>query len=153
MAGPVGPGGNGVAALAGVPAAVREAADGVGMTPRQRLWRVEAPLAAPVVMAGVRTAAVLPLGTAVLATTVGQPSLGDYIFSGLQTEDWTTVLFGCGAAAGLALLTVRRRVSRLRQGAERLSAVLSRAAPVAAAGLVLVVGVGTALRAAVSLYQ
>ena len=98
---------NAVAGLAGLDPAVLEAADGVGMTRRQRLWRVEAPLAAPVVMAGVRTAAVLTLGTAVLATTVGQPSLGDYIFSGLQTEDWTTVLFGCAAAAGLALITDR----------------------------------------------
>jgi osmoprotectant transport system permease protein len=96
---------NAVAGLAGLDPAVLEAADGVGMTRRQRLWRVEAPLAAPVVMAGIRTAAVLTIGTAVLATTVGQPSLGDYIFSGLQTEDWTTVLFGCAAAAGLAILT------------------------------------------------
>ena len=96
---------NAVAGLVGVPSAMREAADGVGMTPSQRLWRVEAPLAAPVVMAGVRTAAVLTIGTAVLATTVGQPSLGDYIFSGLQTEDWIAVLFGCAAAAALAVTT------------------------------------------------
>lgn len=94
---------NAVAGLVGVPAALREAADGVGMTPAQRLWRVEAPLAAPVVMAGVRTSAVLTIGTAVLATPVGQPSLGDYIFSGLQTEDWVAVLFGCAAAAALAV--------------------------------------------------
>ena len=94
---------NATAGLLGVPAALREAADGVGMTPAQRLWRVEAPLAAPVVMAGVRTSAVLTIGTAVLATPVGQPSLGDYIFSGLQTEDWVAVLFGCAAAAALAV--------------------------------------------------
>ena len=96
---------NGIAGLTGVDAAVREAADGVGMTPTQRLWRVEAPLAAPVVMAGVRTAAVLTIGTATLATPVGQTSLGNYIFSGLQTENWVFVLFGCVAAAGLALAT------------------------------------------------
>ena len=96
---------NGIAGLTGVDAAVREAADGVGMTPTQRLWRVEAPLAAPVVMAGVRTAAVLTIGTATLATPVGQTSLGNYIFSGLQTENWVFVLFGCVAAAGLALVT------------------------------------------------
>ncbi|MBE7217291.1 MAG: ABC transporter permease/substrate-binding protein [Caulobacteraceae bacterium] len=94
---------NAVAGLAGVAPALREAADGIGMTPRQKLLWVEAPLAAPVVMAGVRTSAVLVIGTAVLATTVGQPSLGDYIFSGLQTEDWVAVLFGCAAAAGLAI--------------------------------------------------
>ena len=94
---------NAVAGFAGLPAAVLEAADGVGMTPRQRLLMVEAPLAAPVVMVGVRTAAVLTVGTAVLSTPVGQPSLGDYIFSGLQTEDWVAVLFGCAASALLAL--------------------------------------------------
>jgi osmoprotectant transport system permease protein len=94
---------NGVAGLTGVDAAVVEAAKGVGMTDRQRLWRVEAPLAAPIAMAGVRTSWVI--GTATLATTVGQTSLGDYIFSGLQTENWLLVLFGCVSAAGLAFVT------------------------------------------------
>jgi osmoprotectant transport system permease protein len=94
---------NGVAGLTGVDPAVLEAADGVGMTRSQRLWQVEAPLAAPVVMAGVRTAAVWTIGAATLSTPVGQTSLGDYIFSGLQTENWVFVLFGCGASAVLAL--------------------------------------------------
>ena len=95
---------NGVAGLTGVDPAVLEAADGVGMTSSQRLWRVEAPLAAPVVMAGVRTAAVWTIGAATLSTPVGQTSLGNYIFSGLQTENWVFVLFGCAAAAVLALV-------------------------------------------------
>lgn len=95
---------NGVAGLTGVDADVLEAADGIGMTRGQRLWRVEAPLAAPVVMAGVRIAAVWTIGAATLATPVGQTSLGNYIFSGLQTENWVFVLFGCAAAAGLALI-------------------------------------------------
>jgi osmoprotectant transport system permease protein len=82
-----------------------EAADGVGMTSRQRLWRVELPLAAPVIMAGVRTAAVWVIGAATLSTPVGQTSLGNYIFAGLQIEDWTLVLFGCVVAAALALCT------------------------------------------------
>ena len=94
---------NGVAGLTGVDAAVLEAADGVGMTASQKFWRVQAPLAAPVVMAGVRNAAVWTIGTATLATAVGQTSLGDYIFSGLQLENWELVLFGCAAAAVLAL--------------------------------------------------
>ena len=94
---------NGVAGLTGVDPAVLEAADGVGMTPAQKLWRVEVPLAAPVVMAGVRTAAVWTIGAATLSTPVGQTSLGNYIFSGLQTENWVFVLFGCAAAAVLAL--------------------------------------------------
>ncbi len=96
---------NGVTGLTGVDPAVREAADGVGMTASQKLWRVEAPLAAPVIMAGVRTAAVWTIGAATLSTPVGQTSLGDYIFSGLQTENWAFVLFGCAAAAILAMAT------------------------------------------------
>ena len=94
---------NAVAGLTGVDGAVREAADGLGMTPSQKLWRVELPLAAPVIMAGARTAAVWTIGAATLSTPVGQPSLGDYIFSGLQTENWVFVLFGCAASAVLAL--------------------------------------------------
>ena len=95
---------NGAAAILGVDPAIREAADGVGMTPRQRLYRVELPLAAPVIMAGIRTAAVWTIGAATLSTPVGQTSLGDYIFAGLQTENWVYVLFGCAASAVLALI-------------------------------------------------
>ena len=95
---------NAAAGVSGVDPAVVEAARGVGMTDRQRLWRVELPLAAPVIMAGVRTAAVWTIGAATLSTPVGQTSLGDYIFSGLQTEDWVAVLVGCAASAGLALV-------------------------------------------------
>ena len=58
---------NGVAGLTGLDPSVIEAADAVGMTPRQRLYRVEAPLAAPIVMAGVRTAAVWTIGAATLS--------------------------------------------------------------------------------------
>jgi osmoprotectant transport system permease protein len=95
---------NATTGILGVDPAVVEAAKGVGMTDRQRLLQVELPLAAPVIMAGVRTAAVWTIGAATLSTPVGQTSLGDYIFSGLQTEDWVLVLFGCAAAAVLALL-------------------------------------------------
>ena len=95
---------NGVAGITGVDPAIVEAARGVGMTDRQRLFQVELPLAAPVIMAGVRTAAVWTIGAATLSTSVGQTSLGNYIFSGLQTENWVLVLFGCarlgGAGAG-----------------------------------------------------
>jgi len=94
---------NGVAGILGVDAAAVEAARGMGMTGAQRLFRVELPLAAPVIMAGVRTAAVWTIGAATLATSVGQTSLGNYIFAGLQTENWALVLFGCAAAAILAL--------------------------------------------------
>jgi osmoprotectant transport system permease protein len=94
---------NAIAGILGVDPAVRAAADGVGMTPGQRLRQVELPLAAPVIMAGVRTAAVWTIGAATLSTPVGQTSLGNYIFSGLQTENWVDVLVGCAASAGLAL--------------------------------------------------
>ncbi len=94
---------NGVTGLAGIDPAVIEAADGVGMTPWQKLRLVEAPLVAPVLMAGIRTAAVWTIGAATLSTTVGQPSLGDMIFAGLQTQNWALVLAGCAAAAALAL--------------------------------------------------
>jgi osmoprotectant transport system permease protein len=95
---------NATTGILGVDPAAAEAAKGVGMTDNQRLFMVELPLAAPVIMAGIRTAAVWTIGTATLSTPVGQTSLGDYIFSGLQTEDWVLVLFGCAAAAALALI-------------------------------------------------
>jgi osmoprotectant transport system permease protein len=95
---------NGVAALDGIDPAAIEAARGVGMTERQRLRLVELPLAAPVIMAGVRTASVWTIGAATLATPIGQTSLGDYIFSGLQTENWIDVLVGVAASAVLAMV-------------------------------------------------
>ena len=95
---------NGTAGILGVDPAIRDAAEGVGMTSGQRLWQVELPLAAPVIMAGVRTAAVWTIGAATLSTPVGQTSLGNYIFAGLQTENWVYVLFGCAASAILALV-------------------------------------------------
>jgi osmoprotectant transport system permease protein len=95
---------NGVAAIGGIDPAFIEASNGLGMTRWQRLLLVELPLGAPIILAGIRTAAVWTIGTATLATTIGQPSLGDPIFSGLQTEDWRRVLAGCIAAAALALL-------------------------------------------------
>jgi len=94
---------NVVAGLRGLDPAVIEAADGLGMTAGQRLRLVEAPLAAPVVMAGIRTATVWTIGAATLATTVGAASLGNLIFAGLQTENWGEVLVGCLASAALAL--------------------------------------------------
>jgi osmoprotectant transport system permease protein len=138
---------NGVAGLTGIDPAILQAADGVGMTPAQRLWRVEVPLAAPVVMAGVRTAAVWTIGAATLSTPVGQTSLGNYIFSGLQTENWVFVLFGCIAAAALALIVdqllglieagaARRDPKRIAAGALALLAGGAAAlAPLAAAAL------------------
>src|ERR1700761_9116816 len=138
---------NATTGILGVDPAVVEAARGVGMTDRQRLFQVELPLAASVVMAGVRTAAVWTIGTATLSTPVGQTSLGDYIFSGLQTENWVLVLFGCAAAAILALVVAqllglietglaRRDPRRILGGlAARAAGVALAAAPVALAAV------------------
>ena len=98
---------NTITGLMTVPAPVKEAAMGVGMTARQTMRLVELPLALPVIMAGVRTASVWVIGTATLSTPIGQTSLGNYIFTGLQTQNWVFVLFGCAAAAVLALLVDR----------------------------------------------
>ena len=94
---------NAVAGLHGLDPAVIAAADAVGMTPAQKLRLVEAPLVAPVLIAGIRTAAVWTIGAATLSTTVGYASLGDLIFAGLQTQAWALVLAGCVASAALAL--------------------------------------------------
>lgn len=95
---------NTVTGLAGLDPALKEAARGVGMTSRQQLWRVELPLALPVILAGLRTSTVWTVGMATLSTPVGAPSLGNYIFAGLQTRNLTAVLVGCVAAAALALM-------------------------------------------------
>lgn len=127
---------NTIAGIQGVDPAARRAAIGIGMSNNQLLWLVELPLAAPVIIAGIRTAAAWVVGTATLSTPVGQTSLGNYIFAGLQTENWVFVLFGCLAAAALALV-----IDRLIALAERGVAKRSRALLVgAAAGLALVVG-------------
>ena len=91
------------------------------MTERQSLFMVELPLALPVIMAGIRTAAVWVIGTATLATPIGQTSLGNYIFSGLQTQNWVSVLFGCAAAAVLAL-AVDQLLALVERGAARAAA-------------------------------
>jgi osmoprotectant transport system permease protein len=109
---------NAVTGLTGLDPAVMEAASAVGMTSRQRLFRVEVPLAAPVVMAGIRTAAVWTIGAATLSTSVGQTSLGNYIFSGLQTENWIFVLFGCAVAAAFAFV-VDQILGLIEAGATR----------------------------------
>lgn len=106
---------NTITGLQGIDPAIMEAAEGVGMTERQSLTMVELPLALPVIMAGIRTAAVWVIGTATLSTPIGQTSLGNYIFAGLQTQNWVFVLFGCGAAALLAL-TVDQLLALIENG-------------------------------------
>ena len=94
---------NAVTGALEVDADVLEAARGIGMTDGQILLRVQLPLAAPVIVAGVRTAAVWTVGMATLSTPVGATSLGNFIFSGLQTQNMAAVLLGCAGAAVLAI--------------------------------------------------
>lgn len=131
---------NTVAGIDGVDPALREAARAVGMTPGQRLRRVELPLAMPVIVAGVRTATVWVVGTATLSTPVGATSLGNFIFSGLQTRNFTAVLVGCVAAALLAL-ALDQLIGALETGTrERLHARAGLAAAALAALLLWSVG-------------
>lgn len=81
-----------------------EAARALGMTDRQLLAQVRLPLAAPVIMAGIRTAAVIDVGTATLAAFIGAGGLGDPIVSGLALSDTRMILSGAIPAAVLALL-------------------------------------------------
>ena len=111
---------NTIVSLRGVDPDVREAALAVGMTPQQRLMDIDLPLAAPVIVAGLRTAAVWVVGAATLATPVGADSLGGYIFQGLQTRNWGTVIFGCIASAVLAL-ALDQVIALLERGAVKRS--------------------------------
>ena len=112
---------NTVIGLNGVDPRLRDAARVVGMTPGRLLRDIELPLALPVIMAGIRTSAVWVIGTATLATPIGQTSLGNYIFTGLQTQNWVFVAFGCVAAAVLAL-AVDQLLALMQEGLSRRSA-------------------------------
>jgi osmoprotectant transport system permease protein len=98
---------NTVVGILKIDPALTEAAQGVGMTDRQSLMWVELPLAAPMIIAGIRIATVWVIGMATLSTPVGAPSLGNYIFLGLQTRNFAAVLFGCVFAAALAIVLDR----------------------------------------------
>ncbi len=95
---------NTVTGLETVAPEVLEAARGIGMSPAQILLRVRLPLALPVIIAGIRTAAVWTVGLATLSTLVGATSLGNYIFTGLQTRNLVAVTVGSIAAAAMAVV-------------------------------------------------
>lgn len=94
---------NTVAGLRGVDEAALEAADGLGMTSRQRLRLVELPLALPVILAGVRTAAVIGVGVTTLSAFIGAGGLGEFINRGLYLSQNRLILLGAVPAAWLAL--------------------------------------------------
>jgi len=96
---------NTLTGILGVDRAVRESAIAMGMTNRQLLWHVELPLAAPVILAGVRVATVTTIGTATIAAAIGGGGLGVFIFRGIASVDTTEILAGAVPAALLALLS------------------------------------------------
>jgi osmoprotectant transport system permease protein len=109
---------NTLTGILGVDPAVVESAVAMGMTDRQRLRKVELPLAAPTILAGLRIAAVTTIGTATIAAAIGGGGLGVFIFRGLASVDSAEILAGAVPAALLALLTdgglgwIERRLAR-----------------------------------------
>ncbi|MGA4798623.1 ABC transporter permease [Streptomyces lavendulocolor] len=95
---------NTMAGLRAIDPLMVEAARGVGMSAAGRLLRVELPLAVPLILAGVRTALVLNVGTATLATFVGGGGLGDLITTGIQTQRMPVLVLGSVLTVALALL-------------------------------------------------
>lgn len=93
-----------VAGLDAVPEDVKEAAQGMGYTSRQMLWRIEVPLAVPVIVAGLRIATVTTIGLVTVTALVGMGGLGRYILDGLQLFFNTPILIGALLSMALALL-------------------------------------------------
>ncbi|NLI67411.1 MAG: ABC transporter permease [Bacilli bacterium] len=90
--------------ITSVDPAIIEAGSGMGMTPNQVLFKIELPIALPFIMAGIRTATVLTVGIATLATFVGAGGLGDIIYRGLQSYNNALVIAGAVPVALLAIL-------------------------------------------------
>lgn len=108
-----------LAGLGAVPESLREVARGVGMAPRQILFRVELPLAAPVILAGIRTSVIINIGTATIASTVGAKTLGSPVIIGLSGFNTAYILQGACLVALLAIVTDRlfeRLLRRFRNG-------------------------------------
>jgi len=90
--------------ISGISAPVREAAVAMGLTSGQLLWRVELPLALPVMLAGIRVAAVITIGVATIAAAIGAGGLGEFIFRGIAMVDNGVILAGAIPAAAMALV-------------------------------------------------
>jgi len=94
---------NTYAGISGVDRAIREAAEALGLTERQILWKVELPLALGVIFAGLRVATVTSVGVATIAAAIGARGLGEFIFRGVSMVDNRLILAGAIPAALLAL--------------------------------------------------
>jgi osmoprotectant transport system permease protein len=90
--------------LQDIPMGVRESAAALGLEPHAQLWKVFLPLASRTILAGVKTSAIINVGTATLAALIGVGGLGEPIISGLNLNDYNTILQGAIPAALLALL-------------------------------------------------
>lgn len=90
--------------LAGIDPTVLQAAEAMGMTDSQILWRVRLPLALPVILAGIRTATVITIGVATIAAAIGAGGLGTFIFRGVAMVSDAVILAGAIPAAILAIL-------------------------------------------------
>lgn len=117
--------------ITGVDAAIKEAALAMGMSKRQILTKVELPLAMPVILAGIRTAAVINVGVATLASFIAAGGLGEFIFGGISLNNTNMILAGAIPAAILALLfdfvlsiAQKLNVKKLRVAASGLPIVL-----------------------------
>src|ERR1700674_3607369 len=114
-----------IAGLNGIDRSIREAGVAMGMAPGELLWQVELPLALPSIVAGVRVAAVVGVGSATIAAAIGAGGLGDFIYRGLSMVDSTVILAGAIPAALLALavdgglLWVERRLTHRRRSRSR----------------------------------
>jgi osmoprotectant transport system permease protein len=106
-----------VAGLDGVPDDAKEAARGMGFTPRPLLWRVEVPLAMPVIIAGIRIATVSTIALVTIAALIGRGGFGQFILEGLDEFFWTPLILGSvlsvalGVLADAGLLGVQRLVT------------------------------------------
>jgi osmoprotectant transport system permease protein len=136
-----------IVGITGIDKSIRMAGLAMGMTPRQLLRTIELPLALPSIVAGVRVAAVVGVGSATIAAAIGAGGLGQYIYRGLSMVDSTVILAGAIPAALLALaadgslLWLERRLSGRRRTGSRRSALA------AAASLAIVVLLGSAVLA------
>jgi osmoprotectant transport system permease protein len=93
-----------VAGIDGVPAEVREAADGMGFTPGRRFWRVDVPLAVPTIIAGVRIAAVTVIGLVTVTALVGAGGYGVFILDGLGRNFTTPIVVGATLSIAMAVV-------------------------------------------------
>ena len=124
--------------IQGIDRAVIEAGVAMGMTRRQLLFLVELPLALPSIIAGIRVATVIGVGTATIAAAIGAGGLGEYIFRGLSMVDSTTIMAGAIPAAVLAV-SVDALLAWLQRRLKPASISSSHAAAVTAAAMLLLV--------------